>query len=87
MGCSRICLHIFATSGVGATKSILQRTSVAALRQYQGRGRGKGFALQSGDDYELCVNGFQNSAGRRQPRVVNSKLSYIGQVQQEPACG
>lgn len=75
-------LHILRASGVGATIDLAALPLSAALRQIKGEAAA-GFALQSGDDYELCVT-VPEQRWAAASRELQQQLTVIGQVQREP---
>lgn len=75
-------LHILQASGVGASINLSALPLSAALRRLKGEAAA-GFALQSGDDYELCVT-IPESRWAAASRELQQQLTVIGRVQKEP---
>jgi thiamine-monophosphate kinase len=74
-------LHILQASGVGATIDLAALPLSAALRQLKGDDAA-GFALQSGDDYELCIT-IPEQRWVEAGHELQQQLTVIGRVQQE----
>ena len=74
--------HILAASRVGARVESAQLPLSPALSRLKGD-RAVGYALRSGDDYELCLC-FSPENWERAPESLKSHLTVIGVVDAEP---
>ena len=75
-------LHILRASGVGATIDLAALPLSSALRRLKGDAAA-GFAVQSGDDYELCVTVSEQHWAAASCEL-RQQLTVIGQVEQAP---
>lgn len=73
--------HILQASGVGADVDAQRIPISGALRRHAGD-RAINLALQSGDDYELCVT-LSSGAWSRLPETVKANLTVIGEISSE----
>ncbi len=75
-------LHVLQASGVGATIDLAAVPVSEPLRRLKGE-QAASFAIQSGDDYELCVT-VPESRWAKANEWLKQQLTIIGQVEAEP---
>ena len=73
--------HILDASGVGASVDTARLPLSSALTSLAGE-RAVQFALQSGDDYELCLT-IPEQALRAAPEAIRDQLTVIGVIDSE----
>ncbi len=74
--------HLLAASGVGARVEVPELPLSAPLRRLKGL-EAAGYALHSGDDYELCVTVAPESWARA-PESLKALFTVIGEIEPEP---